>query len=68
MVDMTTLQVTLIPHSNIAVRTAGGSAHWTPEGSYVLFSGPQGPMLAYHPGDLRAITLKIRGSNTFTIA
>jgi hypothetical protein len=60
-------QVSVIPHSTISIGNGEGSAQWTPDGSYVLFSGPSGSMRAYGPGNPRATTLGIDGSTSFTV-
>jgi hypothetical protein len=68
-VDTATRQVTLVAGGAVPTAKAGpgGSAQWTPDGSYVLFSGAHGPMHAYHLGDARAVTLGVPGSDSFAI-
>jgi hypothetical protein len=66
-IDMTTSQLSLIAGSTIPIDKAGPSAQWTPDGSFVFFSGPHGQMHAYQPGDTRATALDIKGSTSFAI-
>jgi hypothetical protein len=66
-IDRVTAQAMVVPDS--AIVTSGGfaSAQWTPDQAYVLFSGPGGLMHAYRVGDATAITLNIKGSDSFAV-
>lgn len=66
-VDTGVLDTTLVPDSTIAVGHGTAKAQWTPDGAYVLFSGPGGSMHAYAPGAARAVNLGIKGSTSFTV-
>jgi hypothetical protein len=66
-IDMTTLQVTLIANSIIPTGIAGPSAQWTPDGAFVFFSGSKGHMYAYQQGDTKATALDIKGSTSFAV-
>ena len=66
-IDTTTLEVTLIADSTIPTGKASPAAQWTTDGSFVIFSGPQGHMYAYQRGDTGATALDIKGSTDFAV-
>jgi hypothetical protein len=66
-VDAGILDTTVVPGSSIAVGQGAATAQWTPDASYVLFSGPGGAMHAYALGSTRAVGLDIKGSGSFFV-
>jgi hypothetical protein len=67
-IDMGSFNAKLIEGSTISVRDAVPSAQWAPDGGAVFFSGRQGKMHVYQPGEVRATTLDVQGSTSFAVA
>jgi hypothetical protein len=67
LVDTTTWHVTLVGDSVVPVGHSAATAEWTPDGSTVFFSGSKGPMRAYELGDANAISIGIKGSDSFAV-
>lgn len=66
-IDTTSFKATLIAGSTIGTGTSMPSAHWTPDGAAVFFSGSQGKMHVYQRGATRGATLDAPGSLSFTV-
>jgi hypothetical protein len=58
---------TVIPRSTVQVGEPRGTAAWSPDGSRVFFSGLNGFMHSYHPGNEAADTLNRPASYNVTV-
>ncbi len=65
LVDLTTLQATVISNSVLPTGATRSVAQWAPDGTAVFFSAAHELMHDYHLGDGHAITLNLKGSDTF---
>jgi hypothetical protein len=66
-IDMAGYHVTDVPGSKVPVGSTLPSAHWSPEGNVVIFSGSGGSMHAWATGELSAATLPLPASSSFAV-
>jgi hypothetical protein len=66
-VDTTTLTATPVPAAIVQTGAGSATAHWSPDGDAVLFSGPGGMMNLYSTDTGRSAPLGIPGAATFAV-
>jgi hypothetical protein len=66
-IDVASSIIHPVTNGEIQIGEPGGAAVWTPDATTVIFSGNNGPMLAYRPADTQVLVTNVPASYSFVV-
>jgi hypothetical protein len=66
-IDVGASSINQVGNGVVQIGEPVGAAAWTPDATTVFFSGNNGPMRAYRPGDTRAFAMPVPASYSFAV-
>jgi hypothetical protein len=67
LIELASGQITVVAGGIVPIGSGAPGAGWTPDGNFVFFSGPQGPMHCYLPAERRVFRLPVTSREGFVI-